>query len=283
MSTSIAHVRHGVGRWLGRMIERPRIRGSWLERVILWGEREYYNIGSDLASSGELAVLRRFGARQPAVLVVDVGANIGAYSMAVLELLPGASVVAFELDPALHGVLQERLRRFAGRATLMPFGLSDRDAEVEVRVFDLSNEVTSLAPLPRPGSSHLVRADVRDAARELAAIAAGHGRIDLLKLDTEGHDLVILQRALADPAAPRIEAIQFEFGQVCIPGRVMLADFYALLEADYVIGRVYRSGVDFKPFDVFRDERYVMGNYLAVRRDNPALVAALRAPRAEHR
>jgi len=60
--------------------------------------------------------------------------------------------------------------------------------------------------------------------------------IDLLKIDTEGHEWDVLLGARRMLSERRIQFIQFEFNEMNVIARVFLKDFYDLLK-DY---RIYR-------------------------------------------
>ena len=69
------------------------------------------------ATNAELWLLDLLAARLgPSPTVFDVGANVGAYSLAVLEHLPGVRLYAFELSQvayaSLTAALGERARAF---------------------------------------------------------------------------------------------------------------------------------------------------------------------------
>ncbi|MEU7138537.1 FkbM family methyltransferase [Nocardia sp. NPDC046473] len=66
----------------------------------------------------------------PDALVVDVGANIGMYSLFVHSEVPSASILAFEPLPPLCRALRHNLTAHQVQARVFPYGLSDSDREV---------------------------------------------------------------------------------------------------------------------------------------------------------
>jgi hypothetical protein len=96
--------------------------------------------------------------------------------------------------------------------------------------------------------------------------------IDLLKIDTEGHELAVLRGARRMIDSGSIDAIQFEFGGCAIDARTYLRDFFRLLGERYQIHRVTPRGL--LPVDYSeREEVFVSSNFLALRRreDAPAV------------
>jgi FkbM family methyltransferase len=77
--------------------------------------------------------------------VVDVGANIGAFSSYVYQLLGGAvSVFAFEPLPPIFAMLERNAREhFEGRVTVLPYGLFSREDEVEFTYFSSATLLSS--------------------------------------------------------------------------------------------------------------------------------------------
>jgi hypothetical protein len=66
--------------------------------------------------------------------------------------------------------------------------------------------------------------------------------IDLLKIDTEGHDLKVLQGASRLLAEGRITLIQFEFNEMNVYSRVFLRDFYEMLHG-FSLFRLAQNGL----------------------------------------
>jgi hypothetical protein len=94
----------------------------------------------------------------------------------------------------------------------------------------------------------------------------GLTKIDLLKIDVEGHEAEVLRGfQMLKSLAPKI--IQFEYGPTFFPSRHTLQEVYNILgPIGYEIGRLYPRKVDFKAYAI-PDENLRMGNYIAVKND----------------
>ena len=93
----------------------------------------------------------------------------------------------------------------------------------------------------------------------------GLSRVDLLKIDVEGHEIEVLSGFRDTLASPerRPRVIQFEYGHTWLPARHTLMEAYDLLRrSGYIVGRLYPDGVDFKPYSL-ADDHFRMGNYIA--------------------
>ncbi len=132
--------------------------------------------------------------RWPAALpppgtIVDVGANVGAAALTFALTFPQARIFAFEPAPACLPLLRENLRAWP-QVSIEPYGLFDRDEERRLFLGQRDSVTNSLGrSAHNGGAGPLVR--LRHAARALRAL--GIGRVDCLKLDTEGSEVPILE------------------------------------------------------------------------------------------
>ncbi len=82
-------------------------------------------------------------------------------------------------------------------------------------------------------------------------------------------------RFRVDALAWCVNAVQFEYGYVNVLTKHLLRDFHQLLEAaGLVVGKIYPNHVDFRTYRL-PDEDFLGPNYLAVRRSQERLIAAL--------
>lgn len=101
----------------------------------------------------------------------------------------------------------------------------------------------------------------------------GIDRIDLLKVDTEGHDLAVLQGFDGMLSTGRVDVVQFEFTLYAVYARTWLRDFYDMLTPyGYRIGKLYPTWVAWRDYDA-HDERFLRCNFVAVRPTSPAAQA----------
>lgn len=240
----------------------------------------YYNRATDdLDANGErwiashISLLAKPGEK---AIVFDVGANVGTYVALLRAGIPRFEAHCFEIVPEVSQALAAALADDS-RIIVNDFGLSDRAGDASVTIFPGSSPGSSLAPLPweRFGlsrESRPSRVETGDGYR----VARQLPRVDFLKIDTEGHDLAVLRGFRASLEGGLVGAIQFEYGEVSIPSRTLLADFYELLvPLGFRIGRLYPDGVDFKDYNPFEDERFIGGNYIAAHRDQETFIDAV--------
>jgi hypothetical protein len=88
--------------------------------------------------------------------------------------------------------------------------------------------------------------------------------ITLVKIDAEGHDLVVLQGARGLLAKQRISVAQFEYNHRWVYSRFFLLDAFRLLvPLGYRLGKLTPHGVEFYPRWDIDLETFVEGNYVA--------------------
>lgn len=209
----------------------------------------------------------------------DVGANIGLWAREVLRCQPTSEIHCFEIAPQLRDALEVALRGF-DNVQLNGIGLSDQPGPATLKYLRGAETMSSLYDQPLPARWGFQHEEVKVQVTTGDAYVAEHriNHIDFLKVDTEGHDLKVLQGFRNTLEAQLVTLIQFEHGFVHIPAKSLLFDFYQLLEPfRYLIGRLHPTCVDFKRYDNCEDEEFRMGNYIAVHKSNPHLIAALKS------
>lgn len=249
---------------------------SFLERL-----RDFanYALGSGSASltldqSGEirlLAQLQRAFADRTHVTVLDVGAHTGSYTEAVHGVFGSrAQIHCFEPNP----VTFETLRANVPYAQAHPYGLGAEPARVPLFADEPRSPRSSLHPQTFEVAEISATEHHEVEIKTLDAVARDHGitRVDMLKVDVEGHELAVLHGASRLLHSGMIDVIQFEFGERNLTSRTYLRDFVELLGADYCFFRLTRRGLsplDYRPAsEVFLLET----NYVAVRGTVNALV-----------
>lgn len=224
--------------------------------------------------SGEKRFLGRYLRNRPAAVVLDIGANAGDYSALVLEIEPSARIFAFEPHPATFTLLQ---RKLAGTSAKL-FNCALGDAGGVAPLYDYRDaDGSPHASLHRavieeihskPSVSHSVPvARLDDLVGEL-----GLSHINLLKIDTEGHEMAVLKGAEATIGTKRVDAIQFEFNSLHIVTRTFFKDFWDLLSG-YRFYRLLPNGViQMQQYNPTLCEIFAFQNIVCVRNDLPEVM-----------
>lgn len=175
------------------------------------------------------------------IVVLDIGANVGDYSAAILRVFPRAKVFAFEPSSSALKILDNRFKD-NGFVTIVPFALGST-CSVETLWSDVQG--SSLASLSKrrlnelnTGFNKSERVEVRtlDSWADTSKIVP-----NFIKIDVEGHEIDVLKGGSKTLA--NVSLIQFEFGGTNIDSRTFFRDFwYLLTETGFKIYRVSPDG-----------------------------------------
>jgi FkbM family methyltransferase len=136
--------------------------------------------------------------------VVDVGANVGANLLTMQSLLANRTqcpgILMFEPNPAVYATLLARVANETRGVIALPYAISDRDAVMPFHAAqnDSAFEWGGLERAEYPFQIGIPMNEVLVPTRRLDSIMATlmpNASIELLKIDTEGHDLPVLQGA----------------------------------------------------------------------------------------
>ncbi|MFD8334463.1 FkbM family methyltransferase [Streptomyces samsunensis] len=144
--------------------------------------------------------------------IVDIGANVGMFSLFVMQECPGARILAFEPIPAIHQALLENLDSHGAKDVQVVRAALGRRPEERVRFTyypglpgnstrypeqkklnkELIAEQMGHEAVDRIMGGVEVEAEVRRLSDELRDWAP-EGPIDLLKIDVEGAELEVME------------------------------------------------------------------------------------------
>ncbi|MBL8857746.1 MAG: FkbM family methyltransferase [Planctomycetes bacterium] len=133
-------------------------------------------------------------------VIVDVGANVGLFTAAILESRP--KVRAYLFEPVAEYAERARTR----------FAKNQNVSVLRIALSDSNGRTTIYKPRHNPGGNSIVKVQVDKYTRENAVVwdsedvevrvfddwAKEHGvdRVDFLKTDTEGNDYAVLKGVL---------------------------------------------------------------------------------------
>ena len=122
--------------------------------------------------------------------ILDIGANIGWYSLRFAKAFPNAKIFSFEPIPATFGYLQRNIAlNPACRVHPFNFGFSDRAGELPFYFHPEGSGSASAADLLGTGRAERITCHLRTLDDWVAETGT---RIDFIKCDVEGAELLVL-------------------------------------------------------------------------------------------
>lgn len=136
---------------------------------------------------------------------LDIGANIGYVAGVLLTRIPNGVVHCVEPQPLVAELLAANLARFpADRWRLVEAALSDEDRDGLLHIDTVNRGASSLNHAANAGQSVSVRLLSADAFMQ------GFDRLDLVKMDIEGHEESVFRAAEDQLKRLRPRAILYE-------------------------------------------------------------------------
>ena len=180
--------------------------------------------------------------KHPIPILLDVGANVGKYTLELARVFPDAKIFSFEPNRNTFEILRKNVK---DKSECFNEGLGAE--KKSGKIYTYAEDITS-----SHASTYSEVFEVFHAAENIVSLdfdmitiddfctQRGIEDIDLLKIDTEGNELEVLKGSKRMLTEDRIKIIQFEFGECDVFSRVFLRDFYEILPNF----RIYRLNSD---------------------------------------
>lgn len=215
-------------------------------------------------------------ADEPALVILDIGANQGDWTRPLLAALPDGRLVKgglrlhlFEPVPETRARLIDALSNVRGGnlAVVEAYALSDRAGTSQMAVMSETGGTNTLAldDAIRHEAVRMIEVELQTLANFCQRHCIDH--IHLVKCDAEGHDLRVMRGARPLLAAERIDVLQFEYNHRWVHSRAFLKDVFDLIKGlPYALGRIRSNSIEI--FEAWHPEmeRFFEANYLLVHR-----------------
>lgn len=220
----------GAARYSFSRLLRPRrkaaliaaLRRDWAGGYALTDRGELAYVPAPLDARGEHLLFYGFALPEPALafvqsggVAIDVGANLGEWAVPLARAVgAGGRVLCCEPNPVVAAALAATLRiNNLGQAEVLQLAVSDADGEGR---FAIDRGDSGLSRLAAAGI--LVPLRALDSLVEEAAL----DRLDLIKIDVEGHEAAVLAGA-TQTLQRHCPALIFESGHEAADDRDRIA------------------------------------------------------------
>tara|TARA_S200000501_G_C20785512_1_gene726999 strand:- start:76 stop:900 length:825 start_codon:yes stop_codon:yes gene_type:complete len=246
----------------------PRNRGNKLLLILDKFSTTYHsiyeNLNYDCKNNGELFLLNKLNHSNNLYSIIDVGANIGTYSLLARDLNKECSIFALEPVQETFRHLQENVSNKDIKIFNYALGSDIREEKMLV-----SND-SKLSTLLLDNSQLANKDDVKYVS---VKITTGDeflknnydlSQISLLKIDTEGYESEVLKGFRQ--RISQINVIQFEYGKANLFSKYFLKDYFNDYSNDFYIGKLYPRGVDFYEKYEWDLDDFIGPNFVMVKR-----------------
>lgn len=129
---------------------------------------------------------------KPGTVVVDVGANVGIYTLLAAKLLEGTGkIYSFEPTPRIYEILQDNVQVNSflelGIVHLHQLAVTDRSGKVRLSIFNNDSGHNTLFSYGKPDN------EIEVTTTSLDEILATQERVDIVKIDAEGAEPLIVR------------------------------------------------------------------------------------------
>lgn len=183
---------------------------------------------------------------KPGDVLLDIGANIGYVSASFLHKVPGSQVLAIEPQPGcVSELLDENLVHFPNRFQIFPVAMSDHSGRARFKVSGFNLGDGRIAD----------DGEVEVAVEAGDDILRGVEKIDLIKIDVQGHELKALQsmKRTLERLRPRAIIFEDDDGQLHEIARFLKG-------SGYTTQAIQKTMLGFKIRDISAD----CDNYIAI-------------------
>jgi FkbM family methyltransferase len=218
------------------------------------------NDSSNMHVNGEAWLLSQLS--HVAQTVFDVGAYRGDWACEALARVHGVAVHAFEPIPETFAELSDRFGH-DDRVRLNRLALSNTpNGDLRMWIDPRDRSLSSATAQPSPLARELL---VPQTTGDSYAMEHGIDRIDILKIDAEGHEMEVLNGFHDSFERNSISLVQFEFTLWAAIARRWLIEYYEFFaQWDFRVGKLWPRAVRWKPYSP-ADEQFLHNNFIAVR------------------
>jgi FkbM family methyltransferase len=203
--------------------------------------------------------------------ILDVGANVGDVAVAALKSFPGSQVICFEPVSKTYETLVNNMKDFSKRSYFYNLALSDKNGDglINITNYHGANSIPAQTSIHKEINSY-----ISELGTEKISLVKlddffnnfPNERIDIMKIDVEGHELNVLNGGLSFIANNvDIVIIEISLMRDKSVNKQSLFDIFAFFNKIdfYFINAIDLNYVEDKPIQltqmdcIFRNKKYI--------------------------
>jgi FkbM family methyltransferase len=220
--------------------------------------------------SGEESFIKNYITKMDNGIIFDIGANIGDYAKSLRKSNQAVDIYAFEPHPVtfknlLINTRDLNIKTFnvaigSKKDTLYLYDYADQDGSSHASLYkEVIETIHKSTAIQHEVNSITLTSFVKEHNIE---------RVNLLKIDTEGHELEVLRGFELFIREQRVDLIHFEFNEMNIASRVFFKDFWEFLP-NYDLYRMLPDDlVPIKTYNPVFCEIFAYQNIVAILKEN---------------
>lgn len=203
------------------------------------------------------------------IILFDIGANEGDYARMIKSAIPPAKIYSFEPHPVTFLKLNDAAQKYDFYA----FNSGCGETDGKIKLYDYKNMSSSQHASIYQGAFDIIhKADFIEYEIEVFKIdnfckENNIQHINFIKIDAEGHELMVLKGANELIKNNAIDMIQVELSQINLISRTFFKDIVDIL-GNYTFYRLLPDGlIPLGDYDPVFHELFAFQNIVAVRND----------------
>lgn len=202
---------------------------------------------------------------------IDVGANRGDYTGFIVDYCEKKSIpyVGYLFEPVIE-IFEFLIKKFKSNSNLIinNCALSDRETEAEIYLGGPHSSIERFEMLGAYNSNKYEKKQIIKLKKlDSVIVDLKIDRCDYLKIDTEGHEMSVMQGAQEAIDKKMFSFIQYEYGDGHIFSRTFCRDFYNYFEKNnYKVFKLRKKYFEKQDYNFYL-ENFKTCNYIAINKD----------------
>lgn len=214
------------------------------------------------------AILNSYSKENGQFVFIDVGANVGNYSNYIVHV---CSQKGIDYEGHLFEPVKENFIGLENKLKLLPtlhlnnFGISDVEKNIDIHLGGAHSSIDRYEMIGAYTKREYNDLEVISVKRLDSYLQQKNiTRVDFLKIDTEGHEMKVLESIKTFLESQKIDFIQYEYGDGHIFTKNFCRDFYTFFERySYRVFKIKPNYFEDRDYNFYM-ENFKTCNFIAI-------------------